>query len=39
MITRHLITDVVPFDDAPTLIGELADRRRSTIQAVFAVGR
>jgi threonine dehydrogenase-like Zn-dependent dehydrogenase len=36
-IREHVVTDVVPFDDGPALMVELAARRRSTIQAVFAV--
>jgi len=36
-VRRHIITDVVPFDDGATLMAELAERRRSTIQAVFAL--
>ncbi len=36
-VRRHMITDVVPFDDGATLMAELAERRRSTIQAVFAL--
>ena len=36
-IRRHVITDVVPFDEGPALMMDLAERRRSTIQAVFAV--
>ena len=37
-VRRHVVTDVVPFEDGPRLMLELAERRRSTIQAVFAVG-
>ncbi|SDY96297.1 hypothetical protein SAMN05661080_05148 [Modestobacter sp. DSM 44400] len=36
-IRRHLITDVVPFEEGATVMTELAQRRRSTIQAVFAM--
>ncbi len=36
-VREHIVTDVVPFDDGPALMVELAERRRSTIQAVFAV--
>jgi NADPH:quinone reductase-like Zn-dependent oxidoreductase len=36
-VRRHLVTDVVPFDDGATVMRELAERRRSTIQAVFAL--
>jgi threonine dehydrogenase-like Zn-dependent dehydrogenase len=38
LVRRHLVTDVVPFEDGPALMTELAERRRSTIQAVFSVG-
>jgi threonine dehydrogenase-like Zn-dependent dehydrogenase len=38
-ILDHLVTDVVPFDDAPTLLTEIADRRRHVIQAVLATDR
>jgi len=31
-----VITDVVPFDEGATFIAELAERRRTSIQAVFA---
>ncbi|GAA2910707.1 hypothetical protein GCM10010517_77190 [Streptosporangium fragile] len=34
-IRRHLITDVVPFDDAPGFVCALAAGRRHTVQAVF----
>jgi len=34
-IRRHLVTDVVPFDDGPALLAELAGRRRATMQAVL----
>lgn len=36
-IRRHIITDIVPYDDAPQLFADLAERRRSIIQAVFQV--
>jgi threonine dehydrogenase-like Zn-dependent dehydrogenase len=36
-VRRHLITDVVRFEDGATVMAELAERRRSTIQAVFAL--
>jgi NADPH:quinone reductase-like Zn-dependent oxidoreductase len=36
-IREHLITDIVPYDDAPAFVAELAARRRHAIQAVFAV--
>ena len=34
-IRRHLVTDVVPFDDGPALLADLAARRRVTLQAVL----
>jgi threonine dehydrogenase-like Zn-dependent dehydrogenase len=37
LIREHLITDVVPFDEAPQLVADLAARRRHVIQAVFEV--
>lgn len=37
LVRHHVITDVVPFDEGPQLMTDLATRRRSTIQAVFAV--
>jgi NADPH:quinone reductase-like Zn-dependent oxidoreductase len=38
-IRRHMITTVVPFDEAPALLADLAARRRQELQAVleFAV--
>jgi threonine dehydrogenase-like Zn-dependent dehydrogenase len=36
-IATHLITDVVPFDEAPALLHDLAGRRRSVLQAVLRV--
>ncbi|MDP9792841.1 NADPH:quinone reductase-like Zn-dependent oxidoreductase [Catenuloplanes nepalensis] len=35
-IRRHLITAVVPFDDAPTLLDDLAARRRQEVQSVLS---
>ena len=35
-IRKHLISAVVPFDDAPDLLGDLAARRRQELQAVLA---
>ena len=35
-IRRHLISAVVPFDEAPTLLTDLAERRRHELQAVIA---
>lgn len=34
-IVKHLITDVVPIDEAPRLLDELAHRLRHIMQAVF----
>lgn len=36
-VRTHVITDVVPFSHGPQVMMELAERRRSTISAVFAV--
>ena len=36
-VRRQVITDVVPFEQGPQLMMDVAERRRSTIQAVFAV--
>lgn len=36
-IRNQIITDVVPFDEAPRLVAELAERKRDVIQAVFQV--
>lgn len=38
-VRQHVITDVVPFEEAPQLMDDLAARRRSIIQAVFEVSR
>jgi len=35
-LREHVVTDVVPFDEGPRLLHDLADRRREPIQAVFA---
>jgi threonine dehydrogenase-like Zn-dependent dehydrogenase len=35
-LRRHLISDVVPLDDAATLMADVASRRRHVLQAVFA---
>jgi threonine dehydrogenase-like Zn-dependent dehydrogenase len=35
-IREHVITDVVPLDEAPALMHAVADRRRHVLQAVFA---
>jgi threonine dehydrogenase-like Zn-dependent dehydrogenase len=34
-IRRHLVTDVVPFEEGPALLSDLAGRRRATLQAVL----
>lgn len=36
-IRKHVVTDVVPFEEGPALMADLAERRRHTIQAVFEV--
>nr|WP_246405770.1 zinc-binding alcohol dehydrogenase [Modestobacter versicolor] len=36
-VRAHLLTDVVPFDDAPALFTELSERRRHVLSAAFAV--
>ncbi len=36
-VRKALLTDVVPFDDAPMLFAELSDRRRHVLSAAFAV--
>jgi threonine dehydrogenase-like Zn-dependent dehydrogenase len=36
-VLQHLVFDVAPFDEGATVMTELAERRRSTIQAVFAL--
>ena len=35
-VRKHLISAVVPFEDAPTLLGDLASRRRQELQVVLA---
>ena len=39
LVREHVVTDLVPFDEAPAFLRELAARERTTIQAVFEVGR
>ena len=34
-IVKHLVTDLVPIEQAPQLYADLADRRRHVLQAVF----
>ncbi|MBA3907786.1 MAG: zinc-binding alcohol dehydrogenase [Pseudonocardiales bacterium] len=36
-IRNHLISDILPLDDAPQLFADVADRRRHVLQAVLAV--
>ncbi len=36
-ICQHMITDIVPFNQSPALFEDLAQRRRSILQAVFKV--
>jgi threonine dehydrogenase-like Zn-dependent dehydrogenase len=36
-IRRHLVTDVLPFEDGPEFLADLAARRRATLQAVLRV--
>ncbi|MEH0932105.1 zinc-dependent alcohol dehydrogenase [Micromonospora sp. CPCC 205558] len=36
MIRKHLVSAVVPFDEAPALLTDLADRRRQELQVVLA---
>lgn len=36
LVRQHLVTDVVPIEEAPGLVTDLAARRKSTLQAVFA---
>ena len=35
LVRRHLVTDVLPLDEAPAFLADLAARRRATLQAVF----
>jgi hypothetical protein len=37
-LRRHLVTDVLPLDEAPALLADLAGRRRPVLQVVFSVG-
>ena len=34
-IRQHLVTDIVPIEDAPSFVADLAGRRRHVMQAVF----
>jgi threonine dehydrogenase-like Zn-dependent dehydrogenase len=36
-VRAHLLTDVVPFDEAPALVADLSARRRHVISAAFRV--
>jgi NADPH:quinone reductase-like Zn-dependent oxidoreductase len=35
-VRKHLVSAVVPFDEAPVLLGDLAERRRHELQVVLA---
>ena len=35
LVRTHLLTDVVPFDEAPALFADLSDRRRHALSAVL----
>jgi threonine dehydrogenase-like Zn-dependent dehydrogenase len=37
LVRRHVLTDVVPFDDAPGLFADLSARRRHVVSAAFAL--
>jgi hypothetical protein len=37
LVLEHVITDLVPFDEAPVFLAELAARERHSIQAIFEV--
>jgi len=37
LLRRHLLTDVVPFDEAPELFADLSARRRQVLSAAFVV--
>lgn len=37
-VREHLVTDVVPFDEAPQLMQQLAARERHVLSAVFTMG-
>ena len=36
-IRQHMVTDIVPFDDAPAFLADLVEKRRDFIQIVFQV--
>lgn len=36
LIREHVVTEVVPFDEAPTLMRQVADRERHVVSAVFS---
>ncbi|MCO1594202.1 zinc-binding alcohol dehydrogenase [Micromonospora sp. RHAY321] len=36
VVRKHLVSAVVPFDEAPTLLTDLAERRRQELQVVLA---
>ena len=37
-VRAHLLTDVLPFDEAPSLFADLSARRRHVLTAAFQVG-
>ena len=39
LIREHMISDVVPFEDAPAFLATLVERRRDFIQIVFQVAK
>jgi Zinc-binding dehydrogenase len=38
LICKHMITDIIPVEEAPQLLADLAARRRHVVQAVFTFG-
>ncbi len=38
-VVTHLVTDLVPIEEAPALLADISDRRREVVQAVFTFGR
>jgi hypothetical protein len=36
-VREHLISDVLPYEQAPVLMGDVAARRRHVLTAVFVV--
>jgi NADPH:quinone reductase-like Zn-dependent oxidoreductase len=39
LIEQHVLTDIVPYEEAPAFVAALAGRQRHAIQAVFEVGQ